>query len=85
MNKDGYYEFFVMSFCLTNSPASFMDLMNRVFQNYLDSFVIVFFVDILVYSKNEGDHMVHLRVVLQMLKEHQLFQNIVSVSFGCDR
>ena len=48
-----------------------MDLMNRVFRNYLDSFVIVFNDDILVYIKNEVDHMGHLRVVLQILKEHQ--------------
>ena len=53
-----------MSFGVTNAPAAFMDLMNRVFQHYLDSFVIVFIYDILVYSKNEDDHMDHLRVVL---------------------
>ena len=62
-----------MSFGLTNAAEIFMDLMNRVFQNYLDSFVIFFIDDILVYSKNESDHMVHLRVVLQNFKEHQLF------------
>ena len=62
-----------MSFGLTNALAVFMDLMNRVFLNYLYSFVIVFIDDILVYSKNEVDHMVHLMVVLQTLKEHQLF------------
>ena len=59
-----YYEFLVMSFGLTNTLAAFMDLMDRVFQNYLDSFVIVFINDILVYLKNEGDHMDHVRVVL---------------------
>ena len=62
-----------MSFRLTNAPTTFMDLMNRVFRNYLDSFVIVFINNILVYLKNEGDHMNHLRVVLQVLKENQLF------------
>ena len=50
-----------------------MDLMNRVFQSYLDSFFIVFIDNILVYHKNEGEHMNHLRVVLQVLKENQLF------------
>ena len=65
--------FLVMSFSITNAPGVSMDLMNRVFQNYLGSFVIVFIDDILVYSKNEGDHMGHLRVVMQTLKEHQLF------------
>ena len=64
-----------MSFGLTNAPKAFIDLMNKLFQNYLDSFVIVFIDDILVYSKNEGDHMYHLRVVLQVLKENQLFSN----------
>ena len=57
---------------LTNSSTTFMDLMNRVFRSYLDSFFIVFIDGILVYSKNEGDHMNHLRVVLQVLKENQL-------------
>ena len=50
-----------------------MDLMNRVFQSYLDSFVIVFIDDILVYSKNEGEHIDHFSMVLQVLKENQLF------------
>ena len=62
-----------MSFGLTNSPTTFMDLMNRVFQNYLNALMIVFIDDILVYSESEGDHMGYLRVVLQVLKEHQLF------------
>ena len=53
----GNYEFLVMSFSLTNAPVAFMDLMNKVFESYIDSFVIVFIDDILVYSKNEGDHM----------------------------
>ena len=62
-----------MLFSLINPHAEFMDLMNRVFQNYLDSFVIVFIDDILVYSKNEDNHISHLRVVLQTLKEHKLY------------
>ena len=59
-----------MSFGLTNDPAAFMYLMNRVFQSYLDLFVIVFVDDILVYLKNEGEHMDHLRVGWQVLKEN---------------
>ena len=77
----GHYEFLVMSFGLTNAPTAFMDLMKRVFQNYLDSFVIVFIDDILVYSKNVGDHMNHLRLVLQVLKEHQLFAKYSKCEF----
>ena len=69
-----------MSFGITNALA-LMDLMNRLFRNYLDSFFIVFIVDILVYSKNEGDHMGHLRVVLQVLKEHQLFAKYSKCEF----
>ena len=61
---DGHYEFLVMSFGLINAQAAFMDLMNRLFWSYLDSFVIVFVDNILVYLKNEGEHMDHLRMVL---------------------
>ena len=62
----GNYEFLVISFGLTNALTTFMDLMNRVFRNYLDSFVNVCIENILVYSKNEGEHTNHLRVVLQV-------------------
>ena len=70
-----------MSFGLTNAPTTFMDFMNRVFQNYLDSFVIIFIDDILVYSKNEEDHMGHFRLVLQTLKEHQLYAEYCKCEF----
>ena len=70
-----------MSFGITNAPAAFMDLMNRLFQNYLDAFVIVFIDDILVYSKNEGDHMGHLRVEFQTLNEHQLYAKYSKCEF----
>ena len=69
----GHYEFLVMSFRLTNPLAAFMNLMNRVFQNYLDLVVFAFIDNILVYSKNESYHTGHLSVVLRTLKEHQLF------------
>ena len=55
----GHYEFIVMSFGLTNPLSAFIDLINRVFQSYLDAFIIFFIDDILEYSKNEGNHMNH--------------------------
>ncbi|KAH0698841.1 hypothetical protein KY284_013056 [Solanum tuberosum] len=77
----GHYEFVVMSFGLTNAPATFMDLMNRVFKQYLDLFVIVFIDDILIYSRNEEEHASHLRVVLQTLKDRQLFAKFNKCEF----
>ena len=68
-------------FWSTNTPAAFIDLMNRVFQNYLDSFVSFFIDDILAYLKNEGDHMGHLRVVFQTLKQHQLYDKYRKCGF----
>ena len=63
-----------MSFGLTNAPAVYMDLMNRFFHEYLDYFVIVFKDDILTYSKSKEEHQQHLRMTLQVLKEHQLYE-----------
>ena len=65
----GHFEFLVMPFRLTNAPATFMGLMNRVFRQFFDLFIIVFNDDILVYSKSEVDHTNHLRMVLQTLKK----------------
>ncbi|XP_019242805.1 PREDICTED: uncharacterized protein LOC109222982, partial [Nicotiana attenuata] len=77
----GHYEFLVMSFGLTNAPAAFMELMNRVFRPYLDMFVIVFIDDILVYSRNQEEHEQHLRVVLQTLRDSQLYANFSKCEF----
>ncbi|GJW12677.1 putative reverse transcriptase domain-containing protein [Tanacetum coccineum] len=70
----GHYEFQVMSFGLTNAPAVFMDLMNRVCKPYLDKFVIVFIDDILIYSKSKKEHEEHLRQILKLLKKEELVQ-----------
>ena len=72
----GHYEFLVMPFGLTNAPTAFMDLMNRVFQLYLDRFVIAFIDDILVYSGSPKEHSKHLRIVLQTLRERQLYAKL---------
>ena len=61
-----------MSFGLTNATKTFMDLMNRVFQSYLDSFVIILIDDIFVYSIKEGEHLYYLRMLIQMLQKNQL-------------
>ncbi|KAA3477053.1 Retrotransposon protein [Gossypium australe] len=66
----GHYEFLVMPFRLTNAPATFIDMMNRVIQPYLDRFMVVFIDDILVYSRTEEEHDSHLWVVLQILREN---------------
>ncbi|GJU18474.1 retrotransposon protein, putative, ty3-gypsy subclass [Tanacetum coccineum] len=69
----GHYEFLVMPFGQTNAPTVFMDLMNRVFHEYLDKFVIVFIDDILVYSKTKEEHEDHLRIVLGTLRQKKLY------------
>ena len=81
----GHYEFLVMPFGLTNAPAVFMALMNKVFQPYLDKFVIVFIDDILVYSRNKRDHERHLRIVLQILREKQLYAKFSKCEFWLDQ
>ena len=77
----GHYEFIVMPFGLTNAPAVFMDLMNRVFHDYLDKFVVVFIDDILIYSKSAVEHETHLKLVLQRLLEKQLYAKFKKCEF----
>ena len=81
----GHYEFLMMPFGLTNAPTTFMDLMNRVFQPYLDRFVINFIDDILVYSGSLEEHSEHLRIVLQTLRERQLYAKLSKFQFWLDR
>ncbi|CAN4101599.1 unnamed protein product [Withania somnifera] len=78
----GHYEFLVMSFGLTNAPAVFMDPMHRVLKPYLDSFMIVFIDDILVYSQSKSDHERHLRAILRTPREHKLYAKFSKCEFG---
>ncbi|WVZ51749.1 hypothetical protein U9M48_002862 [Paspalum notatum var. saurae] len=75
----------VMSFGLTNAPAYFMNLMNKVFMEYLDKFFVVFIDDILIYSKTEEEHEEHLRLVLQKLREHKLYAKLSKCEFWLDQ
>ena len=77
----GHYEFLLIPFGLTNAPAAFMDLMNRVFRPYLDQFVVVFIDDILVYSRDEQEHEQHLKIVLQTLREKKLYTELSKCDF----
>jgi hypothetical protein len=81
LTRYGLYEFTVMSFGLTNAPAYFMNLMNKVFMEYLDRFVVVFIDDILIYSQSDSDHEEHLRLVLQKLRDNQLYAKISKCEF----
>ena len=77
----GHYEFLVMPFGFTNALAAFMDSMNRVFHPYLDQFLVVFIDDILVYSKDAQEHEQHLKIVLQMLREKNLYVKLSKCDF----
>ena len=78
----GHYEFLVMSFGLINASAAFMDLMNGAFRPFLDRFLIFFIDDILVNSRSEEEHAMHLRYVLQILREYQLYDKFSKCEFG---
>jgi len=80
-----HYEFLVLAFGLTNAPAYFIDLMNRVFHTVLDKFVVVFVDDILVYSKSKEDHMEHLRIILKTLAEHKLYAKLKKCEFWIEK
>ena len=71
----------MMPFGLTNAPTTFMDLMHRVFQPYLDQFVVVFVDDILIYSHSGREHENHLRIVLHLLRDHRLYAKFRKCEF----
>ena len=77
----GHYNFLVMPFGLTNAPTTFMDLMNRVFQSFVDQFVVVFIDDILVYYKDAQEHEQHLKIVMEMLREKKLYSKLNKCDF----
>lgn len=82
VTSSGHYEFKVMPFGLTNAPATFQALMNEVFRDKLGEYVLIFFDDILVYSKTEALHLEHLKETLKVLQQHQLFAKMSKCSFG---
>jgi hypothetical protein len=77
----GLYEYTVMSFGLTNAPTYFKYLMNKVFMEYLDKFVVVFIDDILIFSKTEEEHEEHLRLVLEKLRSNKLYAKFSKCEF----
>ncbi|KAK1646343.1 hypothetical protein QYE76_064148 [Lolium multiflorum] len=85
VSRYGHHEYLVVPFGLTNAPAIFMNLMNKIFMPYLDKFVIVFIDDILIYSKDKAEHAEHLRIVLQTLREHQLYAQFSKCEFWLDK
>nr|GFA26545.1 reverse transcriptase [Tanacetum cinerariifolium] len=77
----GHYKLLVMPFGLTNTPAVFMDLMNQIFHEFLDKFIILFIDDILVFSKSKEEHEDHLRIVLQTLRQEKLYTKFSKCEF----
>ena len=84
MTRYGAYEFLVMPFGLTNAPATFCTLMNQVFHDYLDKFIVVYLEDIVIYSHTLEEHKRHMEMVFQRLRENKLFVKKEKCSFAQD-
>jgi hypothetical protein len=81
----GHFEFLVMPFGLTNAPSTFQALMNDVLQPFLRKFVLVFFDDILVFSRSRSEHLQHVKLVFQTLRENKLALKQAKCSFGAEK
>jgi len=80
-SRYGHYEYVVMPFGVTNAPALFMDYMNMIFRPFLDKFVVVFIDDILINSRTHEEHAEHLRIMLKILREKQLYAKLSKCNF----
>ena len=81
VSRYGHYEYTVVPYGLTNAPGVFMNLMNKLFMKYLDEFVVVFIDDVLIFSKSKEEHAEYLRIVLQFLRENQLYAKFNKCEF----